>query len=79
MESTVGYEKIAEKLEKMRKELISLRKSANLTQREVALAIGITSQSYQAYESGIAVPTLQNFIRLTILFDVTPNDLLDIE
>ncbi len=77
METEPGRVNIAEKLEKMRKELILLRKSENLTQKEVALAIGITPQSYQAYESGIAVPTLQNFIRLAAFFDVSANDLLD--
>ncbi len=70
---------ILEKLSDFRKELILLRKSHAMTQKQVAEQIGIATQSYQAYESGIAVPTLQNFLKLTLLFDCTPNELLDYE
>ena len=41
------------------------------------MKLGITYQSYQAYERGIAVPTLQNFIKLAKLFDVSYEELLD--
>ena len=41
------------------------------TQQDVADAIGVRYQSYQAYERGIAVPTLQNFLKLAELFDVS--------
>ena len=48
------------------------------TQREVAEAVGITTQSYQAYEAGKTLPTLENFLRLCVYFDVSPNALLGI-
>jgi DNA-binding XRE family transcriptional regulator len=58
------------------KNLKSLRKQYGYTQSYVATQLGITCQSYQAYEWGITVPTLQNFIKLAKLFDVTYEELL---
>ncbi len=54
----------------------ALRKQYNYTQLYVATKIGITYQSYQAYERGISVPTLQNFIKLAKFFDVSYDELL---
>lgn len=58
--------------------LRELRKLNNMTQKEVAEKIGIRHQSYQAYEAGKTLPTLENFYALCVLFDVTPNYLLGI-
>jgi len=58
--------------------LKQLRLIENLTQKEVASKLSIATQSYQAYEKGISLPTLTNFLKLCEIFDVTPNDLLDI-
>jgi transcriptional regulator with XRE-family HTH domain len=41
------------------------------TQRDVASMLQITYQSYQAYERGIAYPTLQNFLKLAEIYDVS--------
>lgn len=41
------------------------------TQRDVALMLQITYQSYQAYERGISYPTLQNFLKLAEIYDVS--------
>jgi transcriptional regulator with XRE-family HTH domain len=57
--------------------LILFRKSDGLTQKQVADKIGITYQSYQAYEMGLSLPTLENFLKLCEIFDITPNDLLN--
>ncbi len=59
--------------------LKELRKVNRKTQKEVADALGITPQSYQAYEAGKTLPTLENFMRLCIFFDVTPDTLLGIK
>jgi len=56
-----------------------MRLLGNFTQKQVAERLEITTQSYQAYEAGITLPTLTNFIKLCEIFDVTPNDLLDIK
>ncbi len=66
-------------LDNFRKEIISLRKANKLTQKAVAEGIGVKTQCYQAYESGVAVPTIQNFIKLAIFFEITPNELFEIE
>ncbi len=53
------------------KRLYELRTLDGLTQQEVAKHLGISYQSYQAYERGVATPTLKNFIQLANFFDVS--------
>ena len=65
-----------EELKNLAKNLKILRVQNGYTQRDVAEKLGVAYQSYQAYERGVAVPTLQNFIRLVKLFDVSYEDLL---
>lgn len=48
-----------------------LRKSSKMSQTQVAKELGITYQSYQAYEHGISQPSLENFIKLANLFEVS--------
>lgn len=48
-----------------------LRLQYKFTQRFVAEKLGISYQSYQAYELGITVPTFQNFLKLSHLYDVS--------
>lgn len=57
------------------KNLKDLRKQFGYTQRYIAEKLGITYQSYQAYETGITVPTLQNFIKLAKLYGASYEDL----
>ncbi len=59
------------------KNLKNFRNQYGYTQKQVAEQIGITYQSYQAYERGIAVPSLQNFIKLAKLYDITYDELLE--
>ena len=56
--------------------LKNLRRSYKLTQIEVAEQLGIAYQSYQAYERGIALPNLKNFVKLADIFDVSLDYLL---
>ncbi len=60
-----------EELYRLSKNLKALRKQFGYTQTYVAEQLGIAYQSYQAYEWGISVPTLQNFIKLAKLYDVS--------
>ena len=66
-----------EELYRLSKNLKALRKQFGYTQTYVAEQLGIAYQSYQAYEWGISVPTLQNFIKLAKLYDVSYEDLLE--
>lgn len=66
-----------EELYNLAKNLKDLRKQFGYTQTFVAQQIGITCQSYQAYEWGITVPTLQNFIKLAKLYNVSCEELLE--
>ena len=58
------------------KRLVELRTTNNLTQSDIAEQLNITYQSYQAYEHGITVPTLQNFIKLAKIYDVSTDYLI---
>ncbi len=53
-----------------------LRTKYHLTQQNVADEIGISCQSYQAYEWGVSVPTLKHFIQLAKLFEVSLDELI---
>ena len=66
-----------QELYNLAKNLKTLRKQCGYTQGTVAQALNITYQSYRAYECGIAVPTLQNFIKLAKFFDVSYDELLE--
>lgn len=59
------------------KNLKELRLQFGYTQQFVADKIGITCQSYQAYEWGATFPTLQNFVKLAILYEVSLDELLE--
>lgn len=56
--------------------LRGLRQSSGCTQQDVAQKLGIAYQSYQAYERGVALPTLKNFVAIADLFDVSLDYLL---
>lgn len=56
--------------------LKELRVSHKYTQKYVAERIGVKYQSYQAYELGITIPTLINFIKLSDLYEVSLDSLI---
>ncbi len=70
-------EKINEQLKNLSKTLCNLRENffkedgSRFTQREIAQMLGVTYQSYQAYERGVSYPTLQNFLKLSEIYDVS--------
>ena len=51
--------------------LKSLRKKNGLSQTEVAEYLGITQQSYSAYEKGISYMHIEQFLALARLYDVS--------
>ena len=55
------------------------RISKNLTQKQLANSIGITTQSYQAYEAGITLPTTENLLKLAIVLDISLDDLFELK
>ena len=65
-------------LQSFAKNIKNERLSKNLTQKQVANAIGVTIQSYQAYESGVALPSAENLIKLVLFFDASLDDLFEI-
>lgn len=66
-----------DELVKLAKNLRELRKQYGYTQKFIADKIGTSYQAYQAYERGVTVPTLQNFIKLAKLFDVSYDELFE--
>jgi len=66
-------------LEKFAKNLKFERESRHLTQKDVADKLGIKTQSYQAYEGGISLPTTENLIKLSLIFDLSLDELFEIK
>ncbi len=62
--------------EEFPKILRGLRQAYGFTQQDVAQRLKIAYQSYQAYERGITLPTLKNFVAIADLFDVSLDYLL---
>jgi len=58
------------------KKLLALRKELDLTQDQVAEAIGVSKQSISKYERGIKVPSRENINKLAEVFDVRTDYLL---
>lgn len=45
-------------------------------QTDIAKEIGVSYQSYQAYELDLMLPTLENFVKLSDFFDVSLDHML---
>ncbi len=69
--------KIMDELKNLARNLKDLRKQFEYTQTFVAGQIGISYQSYQNYEWGVTVPTLQNFIKLAKLYGISLDELVE--
>lgn len=75
---SINMEKLIKKqLFEFSKIIKELRLQYKYTQKYVAIKLNISYQSYQAYELGITVPTLQNFLKLALLYDVSLDYLID--
>ncbi len=56
--------------------LLTVRKAANLTQREMAEKLGITCSSYIYYEAGRIQPTLECLAKICQILGVSADFLL---
>lgn len=59
------------------KTLKDLRIAKNLTQDQVAQAVGVTQRTVSAWERNTATPGVTLLVPLSKLFDVTLDELLD--
>lgn len=59
-----------------KEQLKSARKTANKTQKEVALYLGIAERAYQNYEYGNREPNLETLSKLADFFNVSTDYLL---
>ncbi len=66
----------SEKILSIGARLKQLRKGNDLTQTQLALHLGVTYQSYQAYEYGKALPSIEIIIDLALLYDVSTDYIL---
>lgn len=55
------------------------RKDTGKTQKEVATLLNMTQQQYSRFENGVFELNYQQIIALCKLYNITPNELFDIE
>ena len=55
------------------------RKACGLTQTQVAKQMLMTQQQYSRFENGVFELNYEQIIRLCELFDITPNDIFDLQ
>lgn len=70
MERNMKLEKIISRV------LKELREQYQFTQKQVAEKLGVVYQTYQSYELGINLPSLENFVKLADIYDVSLDYLL---
>ena len=56
--------------------LFQLRKTKNMTQKDVANGAGISWRAYQNYERGVQEPTLSTLVALADFFDISLDELV---
>ena len=66
-------------LSKLSQKLRELRKSHDYTQAYVADYLGITRQGYSHYEADARVPDYQSLLKLTLLYDISIDELINSE
>ncbi len=56
-----------------------LRLSANMLQRELAKKIGVAEYVVSNWEQGRSAPSIDDLKKLCVIFDVTMDELLDMD
>ncbi len=59
--------------------LKAARKAKGYTQKQVADMLSMAQQQYSRYENGVYEINYDLMLRLCKIFDITPNDLFDIQ
>ena len=59
--------------------LKAARKAKGYTQKQVADMLSMAQQQYSRYENGVYEINYDLVLRLCKIFDITPNDLFDIQ
>lgn len=54
------------------------RKSKGLTQKDVAQMLLMTQQQYSRFENGVFELNYNQILKLCKIYDVTPNDIFDV-
>lgn len=63
-------------MEDLGRKLRELRIEKGMTQREAALAIGLTQNAFMNYENGYREPSLDVLKKICLLFDVSSDYLI---
>ena len=71
--------KLYKHIEVFAKNLKMERVSRNLTQKQLAEILEIKTQSYQAYEKGITMPSAENLVKLALALNLSLDDLFEID
>ena len=64
---------------KIGENLKEARKDKGLTQRAVAKCLKMTQQQYSRFENGVFELNYGQILTLCKLYEITPNDLFDVE
>lgn len=64
--------------EQIGRRIQELRKLTGMTQEQLAEKINISRQTLSKWETGATMPDVESIVRLCEIFQITPNDLLDI-
>ena len=59
------------------KNLREIRKSCNLTQKQVATALNVVESCYANWEQGRTEPNIEMLRKLTAIFNVSAEDLIN--
>ena len=64
---------------KLGNKIYELRKKKNLTQEDLALLLDISDKSVSKWENGSSKPTIENLKKLSNIFEITLDELIEIE
>lgn len=63
----------------LKENLKKLRKEHFLTQNQIAQKLNMSRTGYASWEQGLAEPNLADIKKLCVIFDITADELLEIE